>query len=85
VAPDFWRTPLRTHRQPAIVSDILLDDRWRFILAEIPGATNVVFDDPSWTSIALPHTWNNLDGQDGGGTYFQGIGWYRRHRTVDGS
>jgi beta-galactosidase len=66
-------------------SDLLLDDSWKFILADVPGATNVVFDDSSWTSITLPHTWNNLDGQDGGGNYFRGIGWYRRHYTVDGS
>jgi beta-galactosidase len=66
-------------------SDLILDDSWRFILADVPGATNVVFDDSSWTAITLPHTWNNLDGQDGGGNYFRGIGWYRRHYTVDGS
>jgi beta-galactosidase len=66
-------------------SDLILDDSWKFILADVPGATNVVFDDSSWTSIMLPHTWNNLDGQDGGGNYFRGIGWYRRHYTVDGS
>ena len=27
-------------------------------------------------SIALPHTWNNLDGQDGGNDYWRGIGTY---------
>jgi beta-galactosidase len=66
-------------------SDLILDDSWKFILSDVPAATNVVFDDSSWTSITLPHTWNNLDGQDGGGNYFRGIGWYRRHYTVDGS
>ena len=25
------------------------------------------------------HTWNNLDGQDGGNNYYRGPGWYRRH------
>ena len=59
-------------------SDLLLDDSWKFILADVPGAANIVFDDSSWTAITLPHTWNNLDGQDGG-SYFRGIGWYRRH------
>ncbi|MEE1030755.1 MAG: glycoside hydrolase family 2 TIM barrel-domain containing protein, partial [Ruminococcus sp.] len=28
------------------------------------------------TSVALPHTWNNLDGQDGGNDYWRGIGTY---------
>ena len=27
-------------------------------------------------NINLPHTWNNLDGQDGGGDYFKGTCWY---------
>lgn len=28
------------------------------------------------TQVALPHTWNNLDGQDGGNDYWRGIGTY---------
>ncbi len=31
-----------------------------------------------WSSVSLPHTWNNLDGQDGGNDYYQGIAWYRK-------
>ncbi len=31
----------------------------------------------------LPHTWNNLDGQDGGNNYYRGIGWYRMHLPMD--
>src|ERR1039458_9351509 len=62
--------------------DINLDAGWRFIRQDVPAATNVVFDDSSWTAISLPHTWNNLDGQDGGNNYYRGIGWYRRHYTV---
>ena len=30
----------------------------------------------SFTDILLPHTWNNLDGQDGGADYWRGIGIY---------
>ncbi len=30
-----------------------------------------------WIEVALPHTWNNLDGQDGGGNYHQGECRYR--------
>ena len=29
-----------------------------------------------FTSVSLPHTWNNLDGQDGGADYWRGIGIY---------
>lgn len=30
----------------------------------------------SLQAVALPHTWNNLDGQDGGNDYWRGIGTY---------
>ena len=30
----------------------------------------------SFEKITLPHTWNNLDGQDGGADYWRGIGIY---------
>ena len=28
--------------------------------------------------INLPHTWNNLDGQDGGGNFYRGVCWYTK-------
>lgn len=31
-----------------------------------------------WQEITVPHTWNALDGQDGGNDYYRGAGWYRR-------
>ena len=43
------------------------------------------FDDSSWASVTLPHTWNATDGQDGGNNYYRGIGWYRRHYTLPAS
>jgi beta-galactosidase len=36
-----------------------------------------------WRNISLPHTWNALDGQDGGDDYFRGPGWYRKTVRVD--
>ena len=30
----------------------------------------------AFANVALPHTWNNLDGQDGGNDYWRGIGTY---------
>lgn len=64
--------------------DINLDSSWRFIRQDVSGAQNVAFDDSGWTNVDLPHTWNNLDGQDGGNNYYRGIGWYRRHITPGG-
>ena len=35
----------------------------------------------SLVAVALPHTWNNLDGQDGGNDYWRGIGTYEIEDT----
>ncbi|MDB6124635.1 MAG: putative glycosyl hydrolase [Pedosphaera sp.] len=64
-------------------SDILLNTGWRFIRQVVSGAQNTSFDDSTWSVVNLPHTWNNLDGQDGGNNYYRGIGWYRTHYAVD--
>ncbi len=32
----------------------------------------------SWEAVSLPHTWNALDGQDGGGDYFRGTCCYAK-------
>src|ERR1035441_7725461 len=66
-------------------ADVLLNSGWHFIRQDVSGAQTNGFDDSTWTNLDLPHTWNNLDGQDGGNNYYRGIGWYRRHYTVDGS
>ena len=73
-------TPPANHR-----ADILLDAGWRFVRQDVSGAQNVGFDDSAWAIVSLPHTWNNLDGQDGGNNYYRGIGWYRSHFTPDSS
>jgi beta-galactosidase len=58
-----------------------LDGGWRFVRTDVAGAQATAFDDSGWTPISVPHTWNALDGQDGGNNYYRGIGWYRRHFT----
>jgi beta-galactosidase len=62
--------------------DLLLDTNWKFIKSDVTGAEGISFSDAAWTTISLPHTWNNIDGQDGGSNYYRGIGWYRKHFTV---
>lgn len=47
---------------------VSMNDGWRFSRNEAVGADAI--------SITLPHTWNAIDGQDGKGDYFRGIGWY---------
>ncbi len=70
-------TPPVNHR-----SDVIVDSNWRFIRQDVAGAQAVEFDDSSWTNLSLPHTWNNIDGEDGVKDYYRGVGWYRRHFTV---
>ncbi len=63
--------------------DIGLDKPWKFIREDLGGAEAVSFDDSAWKTVSLPHTWNNLDGQDGGNNYYRGPAWYRRHFKPD--
>jgi beta-galactosidase len=67
---------------PAPRRTIDLDRDWRFLRADAPGAEAPDFDDRKWTRVAVPHTWNAEDGQDGGGDYYRGIGWYRRRVAI---
>jgi beta-galactosidase len=63
---------------------INLNSQWKFIRQDVDGAQQVNFDDSGWQSITLPHTWNNLDGEDGGDNYYRGPGWYRRRLDLAG-
>jgi beta-galactosidase len=68
--------------------DLLLDQGWTFHFGDdIPGVeqeTCPLCSDPAlWTDVTLPHTWNVVDGSDGGDDYARGGGWYRKHLTVD--
>jgi len=59
-----------------------LNPDWKFVRRDVANAEQPDFDDSSWQSVTLPHTWNNLDGEDGGDNYYRGPGWYRRHVTL---
>ena len=79
--PD-WLSPQGFRpRRPGARAQIGLDAGWRFAREDVPGAQAPGFPDASWAGVAVPHTWNNLDGQDGGGDYYRGTGWYRKHFT----
>ena len=44
---------------------ISFNDSWKFKkTSEVPST----FPN-SWEAVTLPHTWNNIDGQDGGNDY----------------
>jgi beta-galactosidase len=41
------------------------------------------YDDSIWQQVNLPHTWNAHDVMDEIPGYWRGIGWYRKHFTLD--
>jgi beta-galactosidase len=47
------------------------------------SASTLTYDDSSWQSIDLPHTWNAQDVTDEQPGYWRGIGWYRKHFRID--
>jgi beta-galactosidase len=59
---------------------------WKFVREDVPDAERPSFDDSKWTSVATPHSFNDIDSfrkiisHSGGdtGTY-KGISWYRKH------
>lgn len=55
---------------------INLNKTWQFTLAKIELNKIKV---TSWKHLDLPHTWNNIDGQDGGNDYFRGVGTYVKY------
>ena len=63
---------------------------WKFSFGDSTGADQPGFDDSKWSTISLPHTWNDTDTyrayiSHGGGDQSEkmfGIGWYRKHFTV---
>ncbi len=61
--------------------DTLIDTGWKFFRGDVSGAQTPTFNDSSWSSVTLPHTWNNIDGENGG-TYYRGVSWYRLHYAV---
>jgi len=60
-----------------------LDAGWRFSEDDDPAFAQPEFDDGRWRTVQVPHTWNARDGQDGGGDYRRGAGWYRRTLRLD--
>ncbi len=51
--------------------------REAFFTKENDPAFSGGMDTGAWEKVALPHTWNNLDGQDGGSDYYRGKCWYQ--------
>src|SRR5512133_1635487 len=56
--------PRTSHRAPRTSTDRIVlnfNPDWRFIKADPPGASEVSFDDRTWTPVSTPHTFNDID------------------------
>lgn len=60
-------------------STVLLDDGWKFVKTAEDAAAAAA---AKGTAVTLPHTWNAVDGQDGGNDYYRGTCWYTRKLDV---
>jgi beta-galactosidase len=60
-----------------------INEGWRFRLQGSAYAKAVDYNDEGWATVQLPHTWNSSDPFDNDRDYFRGIGWYRKHLTLD--
>lgn len=78
------------YSQTAGRSEINFDSGWRFFLGDPQKAEELRFDDRSWRLLDLPHDWG-IEGKvdqkapaGGSGGYLpSGIGWYRKHFTMN--
>ncbi len=61
---------------------ITLSEGWKFLKADVPAETAVNWAERGET-VSLPHTWNAVDGQDGGNDYHRGTCWYVRELTAE--
>ena len=62
-----------------------LDQDWRFLRGDAPGAEQRGFDDAAWRVVTVPHDWSIEGPYDpaapsgrGGGYLPSGVSWYRR-------
>ena len=61
---------------------ININDNWYFTKSDELNNANAR-DLSEFEAINLPHTWNNLDGQDGGNDYHRGGCWYFKKLKVN--
>jgi beta-galactosidase len=65
---------------------------WRFLREESSGAEAPAFNDAKWSTVSLPHSFNDVDSfrtiiSHGGGDRgtYKGIAWYRKHFKLPAS
>lgn len=71
-------------------SNTLFDSNWSFTQSDASGAEKASFDDSKWKHVDVPHDWSILGAVDhnalsgrGGGFLPSGVGFYRKHFSLD--
>lgn len=62
---------------------IEINENWKFIKDSVtlPDYQRIMAEESAET-VKLPHTWNAVDGQDGGNDYFRGTCWYIKRLEI---
>jgi beta-galactosidase len=58
------------------LNKIVLNGVWSFT------KDNAFDANANWEEVSVPHTWNNIDGQDGGNDYYRGICYYKKEIEI---
>ncbi len=85
VAANAQKTAPRATLNIANSRHVSVDDGWRFLKGDAPGAEQPSYDDSHWRALNLPHDWAiegpfdpKLNPHEGALPDF-GTGWYRKH------
>lgn len=57
-----------------------IDEGWKF---RLEGCERESLEGKEMQDIDIPHTWNGIDGQDGGNDYHRGMGWYVKELDIE--
>lgn len=80
--PEPFEGPVQTAsgRDNGYVTEI--DGNWLFGGKGLSDADALKADRSSWKTVTIPHTWNDKDGEDGGGNYDRAKYWYYKEVNV---
>lgn len=62
-----------------------INDSWRFKKGSPFDAQSLNYDDSSWETVNIPHTWNDKDTDDEEAGFYRGPAWYRKKIFIDKS
>ena len=58
-----------------------INESWKEFTGDVVGADKIDFNDESWQTVNLPHSWNAIDAYTQK-KYYRGIGWYHKNLVL---